>query len=207
MKFGHFIPHVNRLDLTEIALKSLKGTVAEKNTIVIDNSPEQEFRTSNKEWDIPLTVYCPDVPLTTAQTMNLMRKQAIRRGWDCFGFQHNDGEPYEGTVDKLYEMAAVRAEPWGALFSTYDVCCVFNTTAVKEVGEWDWLRFPFYHLDNDYYHRLRLAGYPTIETGLGCMHHSGASSTIKSDSERYKVNAFYFPVSERLLLDKWGKKV
>lgn len=205
MKFAHFIPHVNRPDLTARALQSTLGTIAEGQTIILDNSADGEIVRDYVLWGVE--IYRATVPLTTAQTMNWIRAIAIENEFDVFGFQHNDGEPPATTIDELYRIASARTEPWGLLFSNYDVCCVFNTAAVSAVGEWDWLRFPFYHLDNDYYHRLRLAGYPTIETGLPCQHHNDASNTIKSDPKRRLVNDFYFPASAQLLHHKWGKFV
>ncbi len=200
MKFLHFIPHVNRLDLTKKAIASVRGTVADGKLIVIDNSNTAECVTSCIHEALR-----PSVPLTTAQTMNWMRKIAIMEDLDCFGFQHNDGEPGPGTIDTLYAIAEARSEPWGVLFTHYDVCCVFNVEAVKAVGEWDWLRFPFYFLDNDYYRRLEAAGYPCIQTGLPCAHHNDASNTIKADETRKLVNSHFFPVSEQLYKLKWNE--
>ena len=75
------------------------------------------------------------------------------------------------------------------------------------VGEWDWLRFPFYHLDADYYHRLREAGFPTVDIGgQDVLHHNGASNTIKNDPVRKLVNSLTFPVSNQLFKLKWGEK-
>lgn len=204
MRFAHFIPHVNNLHLTMQALRSTLGTVAEGHVIVIDNSAGEELASV----DLPgqPEVLWPPVPLTTAQTMNWMRRVAILRDLDVFGFQHNDGEPHAGTVDALYRMAEERTEPWGVLFSHYDVCCVFNRKAVEVVGEWDWLLFPFYHLDNDYYARLDAAGYPQVHTGLGCTHHNDASNTIKSDPRRKQAVQAYFNVSESLLRQKYPNR-
>jgi GT2 family glycosyltransferase len=137
--------------------------------------------------------------------MNWMRRIAIVQKLDCFGFQHNDGEPGPGTIDTLYAIAEARSEPWGVLFTNYDVCCVFNVEAVKAVGEWDWLRFPFYFLDNDYYRRLEEAGYPCVQTGLPCAHHNDASNTIKANETRRLVNSHFFPVCEQLYKVKWNE--
>jgi hypothetical protein len=203
MHIQHFIPHVHNLDLTLIALRSTLGTVVEGRVVVIDNSPTEELA----RVDLPGNpeVLWPPVPLTTAQTMNWMRRVALSRGLQCFGFQHNDGEPYPGTIDALYRMAAERTDPWGVLFSNYDVCCVFNVEAVRLIGEWDWLFFPFYHLDVDYYNRLDAAGYPQVYAGLKCTHHNDASNTIKVNPQRAEAVSAYFDVGERLLRQKWPR--
>ena len=204
MRIQHFIPHVNRLDLTTTALAATVGTVVEGRVVVIDNSGTGEAGGASLPGSP--TVLTPPVPLTTAQTMNWMRRIAIDQGLDYFGFQHNDGEPGPGTIDELYRIASTRDEPWGVLFSNYDVCCVFNSQAVKEAGEWDWLFFPFYHLDNDYYRRLAQAGYPEVPTGLPCVHHNDASNTIKNDPIRQKAVAAYFDVAERILRERWQRR-
>lgn len=205
MNFLHFIPHVNRPDLTAIAVEATKGTIAEDRVVILDNSATGEIVNQHHLWGVE--VRQATVPLTTAQTMNWIRKMAIEENLDCFGFQHNDGEPAPGTIDELYQLASSVEFSWGVLFSNYDVCCVFNTQAVIETGEWDWLRFPFYHLDNDYYYRLQLAGYPARETGLPCKHHNDASNTIKSDPLRKIVNDHTFSASAQLLQQKWGRPV
>jgi hypothetical protein len=203
MPIRHFIPHVNKLDLTLTALRSTLGTIAEGRVIMIDNSAHHEL--AGRELPGNPEVLYPPVPLTTAQTMNWIRRVAIARELDYFGFQHNDGEPAAGTIDALYRLASERTQPWGVLFSHYDVCCVFNTEAVRVVGDWDWLLFPFYHLDNDYYARLDAAGFPQVHTGLSCTHHNDASNTIKSDPKRAEAVRAYFDVGERLLRQKWPR--
>ncbi len=214
---SHFIPHVNRPDLTINAIKAAMQdnylSLGTDELWIIDNSDNKEIKSELRSefgTDHGIGVYLPDVPLTTAQTMNLMRRFAITADDDFFGFQHNDGQPHAGTVKGLYELAEQytnEGRRWGVIFSNYDVCCVFNTKAVKEIGEWDWLRFPFYHLDNDYYHRMREAGYETVWSELGCDHLNDASSTIKNDDVRNLVNSLTFPISEKLLIHKWGRKV
>jgi hypothetical protein len=197
----HYIPHVNNPGMTLQALESTVGTCVEGKVVLIDNSSSSEFLNN----DLPggAKVYHPPVPLSTAQTMNWIRKLAISNGLPHFGFQHNDGLPAPGTINKLYELAVTFDCPWGVLFSNYDVCCVFNTQAVAEVGEWDWLRYPFYHLDNDYYNRLNASGYPTVSTALSCLHQNDASNTIKADPRRAAAVSAYFRVAENLLRDEW----
>lgn len=215
MLTGHFIPFVNRPDLLERALRPW-ASVPEFRVWVIDNSAGSDTVAYNRELeevlaDFPsVAMRRPHVPLTTAQTMNFIRALALQWDLDVVGFQHNDGEISDQGIRLLYATAEQKLaanEPWGALFTNYDVCCLFNVQALRVVGEWDWLRFPFYHLDNDYYHRLRLAGFPTIDTGIPCLHHNEASNTIKADATRQYVNRLTFPISEQMLREKWGTLV
>ncbi len=196
MKFRHFIPTVNRLDLTRLAVDAVLPILGDAVTL-IDNTEHGDIASCPSAWE-PAQIYRPDVPLWTNQTMNLMRAIAIREQLDVFGFQHNDGEPPPETVRAVYAKAEelnATGERWGVIFSQYDVCCVFNTAAVAEVGPWN--RFLLqYFLDNEYYDRLERAGYPAVDLKLPCTHHNDASSTIKSDRHLEAFNSVYFPICE-----------
>lgn len=196
MKFRHFIPCVNRLDLLRLAVDAAVPSLGSAVTI-IDNTADGEIASQPDTWT-PAQIHRPDVPLWTNQTMSLMRVIALREQLDIFGFQHNDGEPEQDTIAALYGKAAelnANGDRWGVIFSAYDVCCVFNTQAVAEVGPWN--RFLLqYFLDNDYYDRLERAGYPVVDMKLPCKHHNDASSTIKSDPHLSAFNSVFFPVCE-----------
>jgi hypothetical protein len=203
LKYLHFIPHTRRYDFTEKALLSSRA-LAER-TVVIDNSEGCEAFSLKEKYRF--AYHIPSVPLTTAQTMNLMRQRAIEAGCDFFIFQHNDAELHENTpVDLLLKVHSLinSGEKWGAVFTHYDTFAAFNVQAVKDIGEWDWLRFPFYFLDNDYYKRLRDGGWPIIETELGVTHH--ASNTINADPERKQVSDAFFPVCRQLYILKHGEE-
>jgi GT2 family glycosyltransferase len=200
-KFKHFIPCVNRLDLLEKAVNSTEALAA--NTILIDNSGTGMVAERFKH----LEVYTPDVPLTTAQTYNLIIKLAKERGCDFYTFMHNDGEAHPGVAEALIKLAEGKLdanERWGVIFTHYDVFCAYNMKAVMDIGEFDWLRFPYYFLDNDYFLRMERAGWAKVNTSLQVEHHNGASSTIKADPLRNHVNGLLFPISQRLYNEKWS---
>ena len=92
----------------------------------------------------------------------------------------------------------------GAWHSThYDTLASFNMTMVREVGPWDTI-LPNYFADNDYYRRLRLAGYEVIETSLPVTHVGGGINTINSDPRRRFLNGVAYPLYERYYAAKWG---
>jgi hypothetical protein len=121
-------------------------------------------------------------------------------------FMHTDAEAHPGTPEKLVkaiETALSANRHWGAFFTHYDTLAAFSMEAVNAVGPWD-ITLPQYFADNDYYRRLRLAGYEIIDTGLGVTHHCGASATIKSDRRRAVMNSATFNLYGEYYRRKWG---
>jgi hypothetical protein len=213
MKYLHFIPYVNRLDLTLLAIKSVPNFWS--NTIFIDNSTEGSLQNLlAQEINFNFKVIKPPVPLTTAQTYNWIRKIAIEQDTDFITFMHNDCEVLTPEGDSLLLKNAARfftddsKTGWvhQDANENEDLFCAYRTSMLLDVGEWDWLCCPFYFLDIDFMRRVRSHGW-TIEktSGIMCRHHSDASSTIKSDKLRGLINPYYFSVSQNLMDFKWTR--
>ena len=189
------IPYVNRPDLLNIALNSFPQSAwSEKRILVLDNSDEPEASQIR---------YVPAVPLTFSQSMNFFLRHAIREKCDVFLFMHNDASTDSATIEKLLKLADTKRGHWGVIFTHYDALAAFNMEAMREVGEWD-TNLPQYFADNDYYRRVRLAGWETEDTGLPVEHK--ASSTINADAERAFLNGVTFPLYEEYYKRKWGGK-
>ena len=213
MKFLHFIPHVNRFDLTLLAIKSVPNFWS--NTIFIDNSQEGSLQNLlAQEINFNFSVLKPPVPLTTAQTYNWMRKIAIEQQTDFMCFMHNDCEVLTTEGDLLLLENAKKSftnqSKIGWIFQDAhdheDLFCAYKTEMLIDVGEWDWLCFPFYYLDIDFSRRVKKNGWTLQRTpGIMCRHHGDASSTIKSDKLRGLINPYYFSVSQNLMDFKWTK--
>ena len=214
MKTLHFIPHVNRPDLTIGAIKSVPSLW--KHTIVIDNSNNDELsKQISKEINQLITIKKPPVPLTTAQTYNWIRSISIEEKTDFITFMHNDCEVITHNGDVLLVEAAKTAftdttKKIGWIHQdaneNEDLFCAYKTEMLEDVGEWDWLCFPFYFLDIDYMRRVKNRGWTIQKTsGILCEHHSGASSTIKSSKLRSFINPYYFSISQTLMNIKWSK--
>ena len=146
---------------------------------------------------------CP--PLSRATAQNTM----FHSSWNddvCF-YMHHDGRAKPGVAKKFLEFteAAFRSgEKWGLAYTFYDVLCAFNMKAVREVGFWD---DAFYHyvIDNDYYRRLRLAGYKELEFGEEGVEHIG-SATVGTDALfKYRVD-FMHDSDRAYYIKKWGGK-
>lgn len=189
-----FIPYVNRPDLLERAIRSVPRRMTTE-PIVINNSNEK------------LVVSCPTVyppvPLTFAQTQNFMLKIAKERKVPFYLFMHSDAEAVPDTVEKLYEMALheCATRKWGTIFTNYDALAAFNTAAMDAIGGWDHM-LSWYASDCDVYHRLRLAGYPTLESHLPVTHEP--SQTLKSDPVIRRQVDLEAPFRESYYRAKWG---
>ena len=213
MKYLHFIPYVNRFDLTLLAIKCVPNFWS--NTIFIDNSAEGSLKNLlAKEIDFNFQVVKSPVPLTTAQTYNWIRKIGIEQETDCITFMHNDCEVLTPEGDLLLLENAKKSftdqSKTGWIHQdaneNEDLFCSYRTSMLSDVGEWDWLCCPFYFLDIDFMKRVRKRGWTIAKTpGIMCRHHSDASSTIKSDKLRGLINPYYFSVSQNLMDFKWTR--
>ena len=189
-----FIPYVNRLDLLQKAIASVPRRLTTE-PIVINNSNEK------------LVVSCPTVyppvPLTFAQTQNFLLKIAKDRHVPFYLFMHSDAEAGPDTVEKLYEMAVHECSKgkWGAIFTNYDALAAFNTAAFDAIGGWDTM-LSWYLADCDCYRRLRLAGYPTLESHLPVTHEP--SQTINSDPVIRRQVDLEVPFRQAYYRAKWG---
>lgn len=193
------IPYVNRPDLLEKAVRSVRYFWP--HTMIIDNS---DAGLDPAVWPVP--VLRPSVPLTFSQTMNLIQRMATERACDFYFFMHNDAEAGESTAERLLaivEQSVTSGQRWGVAFTHYDTLAAVNMAMVREVGRWD-TNLPQYYADNDYYRRVRLAGYEMIDTGLEVAHHNGASSTIKSDPRLGYLNGVTIPLYSQYYAAKWG---
>lgn len=193
------IPYVNRPDLLEKAVRSVQYFWP--HTTIIDNS---DAGLDPSAW--PVQLVRPSVPLTFSQTMNLVQRMATDQSCDFYFFMHNDAEAGEGTPERLLavvEQAVTSGQRLGVAFTAYDTLAAMNMTMVREVGRWD-TNLPQYYADNDYYRRVRLAGYEMLYTDLEVTHHNGASSTIKSDPRLGYINGVTHPLYSQYYSAKWG---
>lgn len=192
-----WIPYVNRPDL----LKKAVDSVAEygNNLTIIDNSPAGD-RGVRGIWK----VYQPCVPLSCSQTFNLIMKATKTYGAKMCVWMHNDAEAEPGTALKLVEFARqliADKKKWGTVFTSYDALAVLNVELLDVIGEWD-VVLPQYYTDNDFYRRMRLAGYESFESHLPVKHEP--SQTLKSDPYRQVLNSVTFPLYGFYYEQKWG---
>ena len=218
MKFLHFIPHVNRADLTLKAIKSVSDFWDK--TILIDNSDKSDLNEQleslgfNNE-DIQTIV--PSVPLTTAQTYNFMHKIAKQDHCDYMTFMHNDCQVLSSngcnilsrlaeSYFKTHDVGMIR---YGSTDKeTSDLFCAYKIEMLDDIGGWDWLFFPFYVLDIDFERRLLSKGWKIIPNNqLVCVHHNDSSTTIKNDHKRQIANAVFFNSYQQLWQLKWHPEV
>lgn len=187
-----FIPYVNRIDLLMRAIDSVPPSVSVQ-PYVINNS--------GKSFPLSCHLYHPVVPLTFSQSQNAMLEIAKAHPVPFYLFMHSDAEAGEGTVEKLVEMAQNQTGKWGAIFTAYDALAAFNVEAMNAIGGWDTM-LSWYCGDNDCYRRLRLAGYPTLESNLPVKH--TPSQTLNSDPNVARRVNLEIPFRESYYRAKWG---
>lgn len=215
--FSCFVPHVYNEDLLECALDSIASYG--ENRFIIDNSPRcsslgyhcehlhlSEIVTDPKylgRWN-GVKVIQPTVPLSCSQTFNLIMRLTLEQGKKFCVWMHSDAHAPDGTADALLEFMRKTEQDhpkWGVIFTHYDVLSVLNAELLYEVGLWDTI-LPQYFCDNDYYRRLKLAGYEAIESRLHVDH--VGSQTINSNAERKFLNSVTFPIYQHYYIQKWG---
>jgi hypothetical protein len=220
----HFLPIVNQV--SSLLPAALAGCCnLWPFTTIIDN------REQSKECDADLAkiapgiqVYNPPVPLTTAQTMNLMLRLAVEHRLPFFTWQHLDAVCLADTSQGIPALARellARGEPWGAILTrselarpveldgkiyraiATDAFSAYNTQALLTIGGWDWLRFPYYVLDSDLHIRLERSGYPVITTEFQ-VDHLCFSQTLRSSPERSVLAEAHWPLWRQLFSEKHG---
>ena len=190
-----FISYRSRRDLLDNVL------------MLIPKSPRFEvivINNSGTRLHAECTVVNPPVPLHFTQSHNWMLKMANERDAPFYLFMHTDISFYQWVIPKLCDMAEeelLGSRKWSVIFTNYDTICAYNTEAFNAVGGYD-TQFEAYFSDNDVYRRVRLAGYPTIESGLDVTHFG--SQTIKSDPFVKYLNDITFPLFRNYYVAKWG---
>lgn len=214
MKKFIFIPVVNRFDLLEKSVKSVKLDLYDE--YIIFNNSEQEIPSSVYE-GTQFKIWNPGRRMTFTETQNAMRQHAIDNGFDFYSFMHNDGEIHDDTDIELVKHAEDSKDNWGVIFTNYDVLCAFNTKAVDKIGVWGDENWPTqqngYLLDNDYYRRVRSLGYLIKELTdrkityvpmdrVGGVSHVG-SATLKEPEEQRTWDVQVRSVYDHYV-KKWG---
>lgn len=195
--YAMYIPYVNRPDLLDKAFSSAWDLRA--NLTIIDNSEDGLDR------PFPgIYVMRPPVPLTFSQTMNWMLADSRRHGASICMWMHSDAEAEEGSAMALLGAARVALDAgvrWGVLFTNYDAMSAINLKAVEEVGDFD-TNIQWYTADNDYYRRMKLAGWDCMDTGIEVKH--TPSQTLNADPAiRAQVDTL-IPLRTMYYETKWG---
>lgn len=196
--FKAFIFYVNRDDLLEKAYRSVVDSWDE-NLFIVDNSPDRNLSYKYA----PNRLLYPSIPLTFSQTQNYCRKIAMYEKLDFFITMHNDAQMSEGDAGKLIEFIEKLSEEnpkWGVVFTFYDTVIAFNTKMVTRMEPWD-IVMPQYFSDNDYYRRVRLAGWHTVESEIKVKHESSATL---SDPVRQYYHLQSIEMYRGYYIRKWG---
>lgn len=199
MRYLAGIPVTVRSDRLDRALASIEAFGRRR--VVIDNTEGGIDPAA-----LGVDVLRPPVPLTFTQSMNALFRIATDRNCRVAVGMHDDaeaqGKAAEALLNVVSDLQRSRRR-WGVVFTHYDALAAYNMEASADIGPWDTV-LPQYFADNDYYRRLRLAGWELIDSGLDVAHKR--SWTINSSPARQALNRITFPMYERYYVAKWGGK-
>jgi GT2 family glycosyltransferase len=202
MKYIVGIPYVNRLDLLQKAIESIKPYW--DHTLIIDNSDDRDLR--GHDLSSKVRIYEPPVPLTFTQSMNYIIRLAEERGCDIWMYMHSDAEAHEGTPEtflSIVESLLKEDRKWAVALTLGDTLAAYNMEAQKEIGYYDTI-IRDYFADTDYYYRMELAGYERVFTPLSEKMSHFQSATINSDIRRAFINTITYPQAQAYYELKWG---
>lgn len=207
-KYLHAIPVVNRPDLLEKSLDTIKALWPY--TVIIDNSKDQ---TIGSLWTWPVKVVVPSVPLTIPQTLNFIHKLAKQKKCDFYGWNHNDVFVFNGEDERYvhYLKELDKSRNWGAIFTESnmphahkDQMAAFNPKAVDFIGGWDnTFPDPNAHYDDEFYYKMKVAGFELIQSGV-LVNHDEPRTTNRSDQYLQKVHNLKLCWNDELYITKWG---
>ena len=195
--YAAYIPVVNRQDLLDQCIMNAKE--AWDDLTVIDNSEDETPIYTGSIYS-----HRGLIPMTFTQSMNFEFKDCLLKQKKFCLHMHSDSVVPEGAISRLLEKAReidASGRKWGVLYTFYDIMAIYNPVAGEAVGGFD-TTFPAYFSDNDFYHRLDLAGYERIDTGIEVGHIG--SQTINSDPYLRFVNGVTFPLYRQYYIAKWG---
>ncbi len=148
-------------------LKRALDSIGEKHweeTYVVNSSEPLVLQSFDHRW----SELVPVVPLSHTQSVNYIFK--LGAGCDVLFMVHCDAECEPDTIDRLLAMLPTLPEKWAAVFTRYDCVAMYNPAAFAAIGPWDWQTWPSFYSENDWYYRLRLAGWSLHESGLPVKH-------------------------------------
>jgi len=215
MNWRLYIPYTNDFDTFLKCYNSIADDIDPRNIeIVYNGGPENRKEYLNSftlEW-IRRQSYCWEacynVSLPFSCVMNVLQQNAEMDHLDFYLWAHSDCLVKNNAASRLVEYIhnIEDRQSWGVVFTFYDILCGVNMHAVRAVGPWD-QRLYQYFADNDWYHRVRLAGFSTLDSGLGAdiEHMNGGSNTLKKSSVvNQRANYCHHGLQEQYYIAKWG---
>jgi len=209
--FSAYVFYVNRPDLLIRSIEAFPELLPK--LTIVDNSAEGLYIQLSTDDCVDYVfksedLFQPPVPMTYAQSMNWMMKNALAREVDFIIHFHSDAfSTNPEAVNQL--LAFVRSlkqteRKWACAWTYYDILWAVNPLAMEDIGGWD-TNLPNYFGDNDFKYRCKLAGWECIDTHIEGINHEG-SATINSDPELKYINGITFPLAEQYYRAKWGNR-
>jgi hypothetical protein len=212
MKYKVHFPFVGNEDMLREAVDSVRSL--ENIHVWADGAPRP---------DVPGVTHHSLPPNGAAATINMALQSSLED--DVAFLMHSDALALDGGARQMLEFTRSKFESdekWGVIFTLYDVFMAFNMKMVREIGYWD-TRLYQYGTDDDYYYRMKLAGWSIVESApepgveniddkyVGRAHinrsvgviHRG-SSTVRLDSLFKYITDHRQPFNMSYYQLKWG---
>lgn len=165
-----------------VAISSVAA--ANPNILLLDALPDS-YDWSKFAWYERATILKLPFAYKFTEIMNVAFTWALMKKYEYIGFMHADSEARDHMIwDKLLNHARESKDKVGVWYTVYDVLALFRSETIIDAGFWD-ESFTHYYADNDYYHRVRMAGWKCDNSGLTGINHYG-SYTIKHCKEKQK---------------------
>jgi len=224
------VPVLNCLNYTKQMLPTIQ-TRSPYRLIIIDNASndgtEEFFNSGNKRFLIDYFRF--EENLGCAASWNFGIKKAIREFDSKYFFiPNNDILLNTETIDILLEevnqkgVVLASATDMGGRISGpdefYDLlppvkrqiseapefsCFMLNLEAIEKVGYFDEKFYPAYFEDNDYHHRIKLAGLKAFKTNQALYFHYQSRTIRENEDIRNKSNLGY-NLNQDYYIKKWG---
>ncbi len=227
---GIIVPFYGLPDLTHFMVDSIKTKVPYK-ILLIDNHPTHESKNLLLELtkDPKIEAYSDPDNLGVASSWNFGIKFALKQwGSRVFFLPNNDTIMHPDTIDILLSEIV---KPESALITATNVsgkcetpqsitkfvcpterkltecpdfsCFMLKKETIDKIGYFDPQFYPAYFEDNDYHHRLKIAGLKAYKTNQAVYYHFG-SRTIKQGGAIKEVSNAGYAINRDYYESKWG---
>jgi GT2 family glycosyltransferase len=143
----------------------------------------ERFEKSNSSGNITVEIYNNQHPLVMVTAMDI--RGECKTPENIFEKKSKDYEKLDESEHPNFSAFMINKKCW------------------QEVGEFDEGFFPSYFEDNDFHHRIKLAGMKAVTYPPALFYHYGSSTINQSDKEKV-MGAVGFENTKKYFIEKWG---
>ena len=206
MKLHYCVPTRNRFDLARAGIAAaLAGSLVPDRVVVLDNSDRAEA--AGHLADL-VTAGVEVVPQRGNLGVSASWNWFLRHLEDHVVIANDDAVPGPETCRAL--VGAAQADTTEVFFGvTGDDGNAFSIFLLRKrgwqrIGPFEEAFYPAYYEDDDYAHRLRLAGYRVVRVPGATFEHLGSATYQAYKAEQQEQHRRAVRVNRRRYLAKWG---